>query len=118
MVTFVNALRVPAEREAEFLEKWDRGAAYVRSRSGLVWTSLHRALDASGPFQFFTIAVWQSREAFEAATSTDWWRSYVSEFGFSASPTDFGASPALCGVARPGGPFQERAAQVPDSARF
>jgi hypothetical protein len=48
---------------------------------------LHRALDVSEPVQYFTIAVWESREAFAAATSTDWWRSYVSEFGFSAEPT-------------------------------
>ncbi len=70
IATFVNALRVPLGCEAEFLEKWDRGAAYVRSQPGLIWTSLHRNLDTNGPFQFFTLAVWQSAETFRAATST------------------------------------------------
>ena len=105
MITFVNALRVPRERDAEFLEKWDRGAEYVRSCSGLVWTSLHRVLDRSAPFQYFTIAVWKSREEFAAATSTEWWRSYVSNFGFSSEPDAFGTTPSVCEVARPGGPF-------------
>lgn len=107
MFTFINGLRVPEGREREFLEKWDRGAAYVRSQPGLVWTSLHRAEQPDGPFQFFTVAVWESKEAFAAATSSDWWRRYVEDFGFSASPDGFGATPALCTVARPGGPFAE-----------
>ncbi len=43
-VTFINALNVPPSREAEFLDKWDRGAGYMRGRDGFVSTSLHRAL--------------------------------------------------------------------------
>ena len=105
MVTFINALRVPSEREEEFLEKWDRGAEYVRSQPGLVWTSLHRANDPGGLFQYFTIAVWESGEDFRAATSTEWWQQYVADFGFSSSPSGFGATPNLCSVARAGGPF-------------
>ena len=105
MITFINALRVPPERDAEFLEKWDRGAEYVRSRPGLVWTSLHRVLDAGTAFQYFTVAVWKSREELTAATSTEWWRSYVSDFGFSPEPDGFGAVPSVCEVARQGGPF-------------
>ena len=99
-VTFVNALRVPPEREAEFLEKWDRGAAYVRAQPGLIWTSLHRNLNPEAPSQFFTIAAWESPAAFAAATFTEWWQRYVAEFGFSAEPGGFAASPALCEVVR------------------
>ena len=33
-VTFINALNVPPSREAEFIEKWDRGAGYMRGRDG------------------------------------------------------------------------------------
>lgn len=105
MITFINALRVPRERDTEFLEKWDRGAEYVRSQPGLVWTSLHRALDPDGAFQYFTVAVWESQERFEAATSTAWWRAYVADFGLSRAPTGFGATPSVCEVARGGGPF-------------
>ena len=105
-VTFVNALRVPAEREREFVEKWDRGAFYVCSQPGLVWTSLHRNLDPSAPFQYFTIAVWESAEAFAAATSTTWWQQFVAEFGFSSEVGGFGAIPALCEIVRSAPPFE------------
>ncbi len=106
MVTFINAIRVPREREAEFLAKWDRGAEYVRGQPGLIWTSLQRALDPAGPFQYFTVAVWESEASFEAATSTSWWRAYVAEFGLSRDASGFGVTPVLCEVARSGGPFR------------
>lgn len=99
-MTFINGIRVPAERSEEFVRKWDRGADYVRSQPGLIWTSLHRALDPAGPFQYFTIASWESTAAFRAAISTDWWREYVADFGLSAEPTGFSVSPALCEIVR------------------
>lgn len=95
-VTFINALRVPHEREAEFIETWDRGAAYIRGCAGLIETSLHRSLNPQSPYQFFTVAKWESAEHFAGATNTDWWRQYVSEFGFGDGPNDFGAVPTLC----------------------
>lgn len=106
MVTFINALRVPTDRTEEFLEKWDRGAAYMRAQPGLLWTSLHRNSDLTAPFQYFTIAGWESPETFRAAISTDWWREYVADFGFSSEPTGFGASPALCEIVRGAPPFK------------
>ncbi len=105
MITFVNALRVPVERDEEFVTKWDRGAEYVRSQPGLVWTSLHRAVRPGAPFRYFTIAVWESREAFATATSTSWWRSYVADFGISDERSGFGVTPTVSDVVRSGGPF-------------
>lgn len=99
-VTFVNPLRVPPDREAEFLEKWDRGAAYVRERPGFVSTSLHRSLSPQSQFQFVTIAVWESADHFQQAQSTEWWRDFVADFGFGDGPADFGAAPMLCEVVR------------------
>ena len=95
-VTFINALRVPAGREAEFLEKWDRGAAYVRGCPGLIATSLHRSLNPDAPYRFFTVAKWESPQHFADATNTDWWREYVAAFGFGDGPDDFAALPTLC----------------------
>jgi heme-degrading monooxygenase HmoA len=95
-VTFINPLCVPEEREAEFLEKWDKGAAYVRERDGFVSTSLHKSLNPQSRFQFFTVAVWESAEQFYGATGTDWWREYTAGFGFGSGPSDFAAFPTLC----------------------
>ena len=95
-VTFINPLRVPAAREDEFLEKWDRGADYVREREGFVSTSLHRSLDKNSRFQYFTVAVWESADHFYRAIASDWWREYVADFGFGPGPDDFAAHPTLC----------------------
>ncbi len=95
-VTFINPLFIPAAREDEFLEKWDKGAAYVREREGFVSTSLHRSLDRKARFQYFTVAVWESAEHFYQAMGSDWWREYVTEFGFGPGAEDFRANPTLC----------------------
>jgi hypothetical protein len=44
------------------------------------------------------MAVWETAEHFAAATSTAWWREYVSRFR-SAIP-GFAASPAVCEIER------------------
>jgi heme-degrading monooxygenase HmoA len=95
-VTFINPLSVPPARDAEFLQKWDEGAAYVRTCPGFVSTSLHRSLDPDSPYEYFTIAVWESAEHFLATTSSDWWRDFVARFGLGDSPGDFTAAPHLC----------------------
>ena len=99
-ITFINALTVPAEREAEFLQKWERGAAYVRACNGFVSTSLHRSLTPRSQFQFFTIAVWESAQQFHDAVASDWWQQYVSGFGFGDGATDFQAAPHVCELVR------------------
>ena len=95
-VTFINALNVPPSREAEFIEKWDRGAAYMRGRDGFVSTSLHRALSPNYRYQFFTVSMWETADHLLRATATDWWRAFVAGFGFGSDVEDFSASPHIC----------------------
>ena len=95
-ITFINPLCVPFGREAEFIEKWDKGAGYVRGCDGFVSTSLHRSMGPQSRFQFFTVAVWESAEQFARATSTPWWRDYVAGFGFGDDPADLSAFPTVC----------------------
>ena len=95
-MTFINPLVVPAEREKEFLEKWDRGAEYVRGQPGFITTSLHRSVTDGSRFQYFTVARWESREAFSRATASAWWIQYVRDFGFSDEAGGFQAFPTVC----------------------
>jgi heme oxygenase (mycobilin-producing) len=68
--SFINPMKVPADRTADFLKLWDEGAAYVATQPGFISTSLHRALSADAGHQYFTVAVWATPEHFAAATST------------------------------------------------
>ena len=95
-VTFINALTVPFGREEEFIAKWDEGARYVRTCDGFVSTSLHRSVTPGSRFSFFTVAEWESIERFQAATSSEWWREYVTRFGFGPGDDQFGAEPVIC----------------------
>jgi heme-degrading monooxygenase HmoA len=97
-VSFINALRVPAGREDDFRKLWDEGASYVSGQPGFGATSLHHAVSTAAPFDFYTVAVWETPDDFTAATSTDWWRAYVTRF--RAAIPGFAASPAVCAIER------------------
>jgi len=97
-VSFVNALQVPTGQEARFLLMWERGATYVSQQPGFIWTTLHRNMAANGLYQYYTVACWESQSAFQAATSTDWWKTYVQEFGFRDPESGLRAVPAVCEV--------------------
>ena len=66
-ITIVNPIEVPAGREAEALEIWDRYAAYFKNQPGYVGTRLHRSMDPKAKFHFVNIAEWESMDAFVAA---------------------------------------------------
>lgn len=98
-VTFINAMKVPESQDARFLKRWDEGAAYVATQSGFVSTSLHKNAHG-GPFQYYTVACWESETAFRAATSSQWWKAFTEEFGFGDEATGLVATPAVCEVVR------------------
>lgn len=98
-ITFINAMVVPEAQESRFLEYWDKGAAYVASQPGFISTSLHKNLHR-GAFQYYTVACWDSEEAFRTATSSEWWSDFTREFGFGNEVFGLEANPALCEVLR------------------
>lgn len=66
-ITIVNPIEIPAGREEEALEIWDRYADYFKNQPGYVGTRLHRSLDPKAKFHLVNIAEWESMDAFVAA---------------------------------------------------
>lgn len=99
VITFINSMVVPEDQTSRFIEFWDRGAKYVSSCAGFRSTSLHRNVH-DGDHQFYTVACWDSEEAFKAATSSEWWSEFAKEFGFGNPLTGLVATPAICEVVR------------------
>jgi heme-degrading monooxygenase HmoA len=68
-VVLINAFEVPDGNDEAFLEGWERARAFLATQPGYVSTRLHRSLSPSADFRFINIAVWQSAQAFQAATA-------------------------------------------------
>ena len=71
----INPFEVAAELpEEQFLDGWQRAAEYMRSQPGFVSTKLHRAVSPDAKFRFVNVAEWESPSAFQAAVSTQEFR--------------------------------------------
>jgi heme oxygenase (mycobilin-producing) len=68
-VVLINAFEVPAGEDDAFLEGWERSRHFLSTQEGYVSTRLHRSLSPSADFRFVNVAVWESPDAFAAATN-------------------------------------------------
>jgi heme oxygenase (mycobilin-producing) len=84
-VVLINAFEVPDGKDEAFLEGWERARTFLATQQGYLSTRLHRSLSPSADFRFINVAVWQSAQAFQAATSRP-------EFANAAIPFPFHAS--------------------------
>ena len=70
-VILINAFEVPAGKEQEAMEFWERVAEYMRKQPGFISTKLHKAIVPWARFHLINIAEWQSAEQFEAVIRSD-----------------------------------------------
>ena len=84
-VVFINAFEVPDGNDEAFLEGWERARAFLATQPGYLSTRLHRSLSSSADFRFINVAVWQSAQAFQAATSQPEFTNQAFPFPFHAS---------------------------------
>ncbi len=68
-VTLINVFEVHAEHVEAFIAQWRQRAALMGTQPGFLDYRLHRALSSDSRFQLVTLAHWESREAYEAATA-------------------------------------------------
>ena len=102
-VVLINAFEVPEGADEAFLEAWERARAFLGTQEGYLSTRLHRSLSPSADFRWVNVAVWQSPQAFQAATAQP---------GFTDAPVPFPFHAALYEVARED-PATTTAAQSP-----
>jgi len=67
-VVLINVFEVPEGRVDDAVAFWERARDYLAARPGYVSTALHRSLDPAARFALVNVAVWESAEAFRAAT--------------------------------------------------
>lgn len=67
-VTLINVFEVPAGAVDEAVRYWEAARDFLAAQPGYVSTRLHRAISPEARFQLVNVAVWESPEAFRAAT--------------------------------------------------
>jgi heme-degrading monooxygenase HmoA len=90
-VVLINAFEVPEGQDEAFLAAWERSRAFLSTQPGYLCTRLHRSLSPAADFRFINVALWQSPQAFQAATSQP---------GFTDAPVPFPFHPSLYEVVR------------------
>ena len=87
----INAFEVTEGDDEAFLQAWERTRAFLSTQPGYLSTRLHRSLSPSADFRFVNVALWQSPQAFQAATFQP---------GFSNAPVPFPFHASLDEVVR------------------
>src|SRR5919108_1982722 len=67
-VVLINAFEVPAGDEQAFERGWDQVHDFLMSQDGYRSSQLHRSVGPNADFRYVNVAVWDSKEAFQAAT--------------------------------------------------
>jgi heme-degrading monooxygenase HmoA len=97
-VTLINVFEVPTEHVDAFIAQWRERAALMREKPGFLDSRLHRALSSQTRFQLVTVAHWESREAYQAATADSEFQARISAVTADAQ-VPISANPALYQVA-------------------
>jgi heme-degrading monooxygenase HmoA len=84
-VVLINAFEVPEGEDDAFLHGWERTRDFLRTQEGYLSTKLHRSISTAADFRFVNVALWQSEQAFRAATSRPEFRDAPVPFPFHAS---------------------------------
>ena len=67
-VVLINPFIVPEGKLAESIVFWENARDYLKEQPGYVSTKLHKSLKPDATFELINVAVWESAEAFMAAT--------------------------------------------------
>jgi heme-degrading monooxygenase HmoA len=84
-VVLINAFEVPEDEDEAFLDGWERQREFLSAQEGYVSTRLHRSLAPDVDFRFVNVALWESPQAFQAATSQPEFRGASVPYRFHAS---------------------------------
>lgn len=84
-VVSINAFQVPSSEDAAFLAGWERAHDFLLSQPGYRSSQLHRSTESGTDFRYVNVAVWDSEDAFRAATASPEFRQISPEYPFHSS---------------------------------
>jgi len=84
-VVLINAFEVPSGADQSFLAVWERAHDFLLGQPGYRSSQLHKSTETSADFRYVNVAVWDSEDAFRAATSRPEFRDISTEYPFHSS---------------------------------
>lgn len=67
-VVLINTFTVPEGKIEESIVFWEKSRDFLKGQPGYVSTKLHKSLKPDATFELINVAVWESAEAFMAAS--------------------------------------------------
>ena len=84
-VVLINAFEVPSGEDESFLVSWERAHDFLLGQPGYRSSQLHKSTETSADFRYVNVAVWDSEDAFRAATSRSEFRDISMEYPLHSS---------------------------------
>lgn len=84
-VVLINAFEVPSDADESFLAGWERAHDFLLNQPGYRSSQLHRSVELGADFRYVNVAVWDSEDAFRAATSRPEFREISTGYPFHSS---------------------------------
>ena len=84
-VVLINAFEVPNGEDQSFLVGWERAHDFLLGQPGYRSSQLHKSLELGADFRYVNVSVWDSEEAFRAATSRLEFRDISTEYPLHSS---------------------------------
>ena len=84
-VVFINAFEVSSGEDGSFLAGWERTRDFLLSQPGYRSSQLHKSMEPGADFRYVNVAVWDSEDAFRAATSRPEFRDISMEYPLHSS---------------------------------
>jgi len=84
-VVLINAIEVPTGEDKSFMRRWERAHDFLLSQPGYRSSQLHKSTESDADFRYVNVAVWDSEDAFRAATSRPEFRDISTEYPLHSS---------------------------------
>ena len=84
-VVLINAFEVPSGEDQSFLAGWERAHDFLLGQPGYRSSQLHKSVELGAEFRYVNVAVWDSEDAFRAATSRPEFRDISTEHPIHSS---------------------------------
>jgi heme-degrading monooxygenase HmoA len=84
-VVLINAFEVPTSEDQSFLAGWERAHDFLLGQPGYRSSQLHKSVELGADFRYVNVAVWDSEDAFRAATSRPEFRDISTDYPIHSS---------------------------------
>ena len=84
-VVLINAFEVPSGEDQSFLAGWERAHDFLLGQPGYRSSQLHKSVELGADFRYVNVAVWDSEDAFRAATSRPEFRDITMDYPLHSS---------------------------------